>query len=72
MSTEQFVSACRGGDEVRARALLEGDAGLQNQQCSEDGGTGLMKALDRNHHSLARWLVTLPGLQANIRQNTLY
>jgi len=67
MSTEQFVSACRGGDEVQARALLEGDAGLRNQQGSEDGGTGLMAALDRNHHRLARWLVSLPGLHTNIR-----
>ena len=70
MSTEQFVSACRGGDEIQARALLVGDAGLRNQQESEDGGTGLMAALDRNHHRLARWLVSLPGLHTYIRQHT--
>merc|ERR1711936_303012 len=42
--------------------------GLINKQ-DRYGWTGLMWALCRNPHSVPRWLISLPGLDTNIRNN---
>ena len=62
-----FVIACYRGDESEAKTLVERDPGLYNKQCEEDGMTGLMIALYFEHHSLCRWLLSLPGLDTSLR-----
>ena len=48
--------------------MLERDPGLHNKQ-DINGWTGLMWALFNKHHSLCRWLLSLPGLDTNLRNN---
>ena len=45
--------------------MVERDPGLHNKQ-DRYGNTGLMVALIKKHHSLSRWLLSLPGLETNI------
>ena len=46
--------------------MVERDPGLLNKQNSQ-GYTGLMEALMNYLHSLYRWLLSLPGLDTNLR-----
>ena len=63
-SVDQFVYACKNGDESEVKSLLEKDPGLLNKQDGR-GRTGLMKALNKEQYSLSRWLLSLPGLDTN-------
>ena len=62
-----FSVACIRGDESEAKTLVERDPGLYNKQ-DKDGITGLMGALNGEHHSLCRWLLSLPGLDTSLRE----
>ena len=66
MSVEEFITKCVAGDESEAKSMVERDPGLHNKQDSE-GWTGLMEALRYKRHSLSRWLLSLPGLDTNLR-----
>ena len=62
----KFIRKCRAGDESEAKSMVERDPRLTNKQDS-DGATGLMATLLCKHHSLCRWLLSLPGLDTNLR-----
>ena len=58
----QFVKACADGNESRAKSLYQADPSIVKL----DGWTGLTYALYGEHHSLSRWLLSLPTLDTNI------
>ena len=66
MTIEEFISACRYGDDNKVRSMVERDPALPNKPDS-DGNTGLTVALRYKHHSISRWLLSLPGLDTNVR-----
>ena len=66
MSVEEFTDKCDDGEESEAKSMVEEDPGLPNKQDS-NGWTGLMAALSSRHHSLCRWLLSLPGLDTSLR-----
>merc|ERR1712025_994843 len=67
MSGDKFFSVCANGDEREAKTIVERDPGIINKQDSINGSTGLMWALWKRHYSFTRWLLSLPGLDVNIR-----
>ena len=67
MSVAVFIAKCGAGDESAAKSILEEDPELHNEQDSV-GWTGLMMALRNERHSLTRWLLSLPGLDTNLRE----
>ena len=68
VSVGEFMTACGCmiGDESKVKFMLERDPGLLNRR-DNFGYTGLMLALAYGHHSLSRWLLSLPGLHTSIR-----
>ena len=67
MSDNNFFAACAAGDEREAKIMVERDPGIINKQDNINGSTGLMWALLKRRHSFTRWLLSLPGLNINIR-----
>ena len=66
MSVEEFTEACARGYEDEAKSMLERNPGLHNMRDTR-GYTGLMRALRFEHPTLYRWLLSLPGLDTNVR-----
>ena len=60
----QFVVACSHKDESKAKSLLERNPWMQNDR-NINGITVLMVALKFKCISLARWLLSLPGLDTS-------
>ena len=71
MSVLQLFDACMLGDESKAKSLLARDPGLHNKQ-DILGNTGLVAALQNKRHSLCRCLLSLPGLDTNLRDKYNY
>ena len=66
MSVEEFTEACARGYEDEAKSMLERNPGLHNMRDTR-GYTGLMRALRFEHPTLYRWLLSLHGLDTNVR-----
>ena len=64
---DAFRVACRHGDVNEAKSIVEMDPEFHSKQ-DEYGFTGLMIALFYKRYSLARWLLSLPGLDANLQK----
>ena len=63
-----FIDVCENGDKSKAQNMVERDPSLCNKQYRDGVSvTGLMWALEYKQHSLSRWLLSLPELDANIR-----
>ena len=63
--SNSFVRACRAGDEKKARELYDIDKSVLNRQDGK-GYTGLMWALNYEHHSICRWLLSLADIDVNL------
>jgi len=61
-----FIDACVNGDKSEAKSMVERDPGLHNKQ-GRLGVTGPMWAVIFKQHSICRWLLSLPGLDTNLR-----
>jgi len=64
---DAFRVACRRGDVNEAKSIVEMDPEFHSKQ-DEYGFTGLMIALFYKRYSLARWMLSLPGLDANLQK----
>ena len=64
MSFQRFMKACVEGDEHKAKSLISRNPNLIKKR-DAGGNTGLNLSICGQHHSLTRWLLTLPGLDAN-------
>ena len=51
-----FAQACEAGDEMKAREMYNADNSVLNKY------TGLKIALIYKHHSICRWLLSLPDI----------
>ena len=58
-----FTVACLLGDEDEVKSLVMQDPGILNSK----GINGLMLSMGVGHHSLGRWLLSLPGIDTNHR-----
>ena len=67
MAVDVFTTACKTGFKTRTevKTAVERDPGIQNR-LDRNGWTGLMVSLIYKRHSICRWLLSLPGLDANI------
>ena len=63
--SNSFIEACEKGDEKQARELYENDKSVLNKQDGA-GYTGLTKAMFEQHHSICRWLLSLPDIDVNL------
>ena len=63
---EYFTDSCWFGNLRWAEALFEGDPTII-KMVDTSGKTGLMTSLIYESHSISRWLLTLPGLDLNIK-----
>jgi len=61
---------CYRGREKEAKALHESLALDTNINSAIMGTTGLMAALQNSQHTTARWLLSLPGLDTNLRDHS--
>ena len=64
-----FLEACRNGDEKTARELYDSDKSLLNLKSSGymPGTTGLIFSIIEKHYSITGWLLSLPGLDVNMK-----
>ena len=65
-----FVKACGKGDEKKARKVYASDHSFLNKSVPDSHGvhvTALMLAFLKKHKSVCRWLLSLPGIDANIK-----
>jgi len=66
-----FIRACHAGDENKAKEVYESDQSVLNTTATHVARgysfniTGLMAALTEGHHSICRWLLSLPGIDTN-------
>jgi len=73
LNSESFISACFTGDEDQAKEVYGSDHSVLNTTHLFDNNgkilklTGLMVALLGKHHSICRWLLSLPGIDTNIK-----
>jgi len=68
---DEFIDVCEKGDKSEAKNMVERDPSLCNKQYRVGiSVTGLMWALEYKQHSLSRWLLSIPGLDSNIRNGT--
>ena len=65
----QFLVACKHCNETCAVSLYQQDPGVINQQ-DRYRRTGLMRALQFRRYTIARWLLSLPGLDTTVREQT--
>ena len=57
-------------DEDEAKSLIKRDPGVFNKK-HKTGLSGLTFSLNEGHHSLTRWLLSLPGIDTNYHATTM-
>jgi len=67
MSTNKFIKYCLNGGQAEAMSICQDDPRIINEQDLQFGGTGLMASLAKEQHSITRWLLSLPWLDATLR-----
>jgi len=72
MCPKDFFEACCKGDEKKAREQYEADHSVLNSLKLVNPGchyTGLMAALIKKHHHISRWLLSLPDVNINVKND---
>jgi len=64
-----FLSACREGDEKKARELYENDKSVLNLKLFGVAGglTGIAHAICHKQYHICRWLLSLPDIDVNMK-----